>query len=180
MLLLISCNPNDTNRKGAFKEIQIVNLKMSIPRSYIFRESNGVDSYVAKIISPDKDTFFVEYGDHNIISNLYESPMGVISNNDSAFFAKKYGGKIPDRLIISKYPSEDMEKNIFQRNYYFYDTVNNILVQIVQPKKIGNGITGIYIPSLKDGKSFSIAGYNLDSTKNAKALRMFRTITYIK
>ena len=62
--------------------------------------------------------------------------------------------------------------------YYRCDTTNGIVTTVVRPKKVGQGLTGIYIPELKDSFSLAIWGKNLDSAKQMTALRMFRTIRY--
>jgi hypothetical protein len=89
-------------------------------------------------------------------------------------------GRIPpsEEVLFSKYPEKDTKQAIFQKNFFMYDTINKIIVKIVQPKRIGNGITGIYIPELSDSNSLSIYASNLDSSSHIMALRMFHTLSY--
>jgi hypothetical protein len=84
----------------------------------------------------------------------------------------------PNEALFSRNPEEDTKEAIFQKNYYLYDTINGIVVKIVQPKKIGDGVTGIYIPALKDSNSVNIYANNLDSAHHIEALKMFHTIRY--
>lgn len=59
-----------------------------------------------------------------------------------------------------------------------YDTINGIPAKIVQPKKIGDGLTGVYFPELRNGNGFSMYAMNLDSTTHKHALFLFRKIAY--
>jgi hypothetical protein len=89
-------------------------------------------------------------------------------------------GKIPSpkEVVFTNTPDEDNLQNIFQDNFYMYDSVNGLLAKIVLPKKVKRGVTGLYIPDLKDGNSFSIYARSLDSVSQGKALQMFQTIKY--
>ena len=87
-------------------------------------------------------------------------------------------GKLPDDVVFSKYPQKDEKQAIFLKEYFMYDTVNSIVVKIVQPKRIGYGMTGIYIPELADSNTLSIYARNLDSSSHAEAINIFRTIKY--
>jgi len=89
-------------------------------------------------------------------------------------------GKLPpiDEVVFSDSYKIDNIQNVFDRNFYEYDTIHGIVAKIIQPKRIGQGMTGCYIPELKDGKSFSIYALNLDSVMQAKGLRLFRSIKY--
>lgn len=175
LLLFSSCNQFENDQE---KEILIGNLMLTIKDAKLVVR-NGSDSYAAWLISPDNDTFAIEYGEKNIINNLYEPnvsvfPMHQKSNIDSI----SAHSPTKDEVVFSEYPEEDESQRIFETNYFFYDTVNNIIMKIVHPKKIGFGITGMYIPKLNNGKSFSIYATNLDSNAHISALKMFRSIKY--
>ncbi len=174
-LVLSSCN--DIKKE---KKIQhtIGSLVLSAPASMIFVKGKGVDSYVAYLIN-NKDTFHIEYGSGKIIYNLYEISPHVLNLNDKNKIIKQSGREPSmDEVVFSEYPEEDEGQKIFNKNYFMYDTINGIIVKVVQPKRIGNGITGLYVPKLKDGKSFSIYGVNLDSGNHISMLEIFRTIRY--
>lgn len=144
-----------------------------------FLEGKGIDSYVGYLINDKNDTFRVEYGNRGIINSLYypSAPVFPLSQKKGTV---ERAGKEPsaDEVLFSEYPEEDREQKIFDKNYFMYDTINKIVAKLVQPKKIGDGITGLYIPKLKDGKSFSIYARNLDSVGHRQALQMFKTIRY--
>lgn len=143
--------------------------------------AKGVDSQVAYLISSKNDTLVMEYGNKGVIDNLHEYAfMPQVFSFETKNSIIKHSGKVPkeDEALFSKYPEQDAEEKIFNKNYFLYDTINNMIVKFVQPKKIGDGVTGMYIPDLPDGHSFSIYGKNLDSTEHAFTMKMLRTVSY--
>lgn len=178
-LVIASCNENKSSKEKGSKEIEIGTLKIDIPASDTFIKGGGIDSYVAYIVNDKKDTFHIEYGRDNIIYDLFDVPPKGLPLKDKETFQKQFGKlPSPDEAVFTNSPEEDNLQNIFQKDFYLYDTMNSLTVKIVQPKRIGEGMTGLYIPKLRDGNSFSIYAKNLDSTSHRKALTMFKTISY--
>jgi hypothetical protein len=175
--LFFSCKDNE---KPIARDVTIGNiLVIQVPDKTKFVEGKGIDSYVAYLISGKNDTFHIEYGNKGIISSFYDVSPSVFPLSQKERIVKT-SGKEPsaDEVLFSEYPEEDREQKIFDKNYFMYDTINKIVVKLVQPKRVGDGITGLYIPKLKNGKSFSIYAQNLDSTSQRIALQMFATIRY--
>jgi hypothetical protein len=144
-----------------------------------YQEEQGFDSYIATLVNNKKDTFYMEYGGPRIIYDISTQVPPVWSNDSKEMVTKRAGKPIPsDELLFSDDPKEDMREDIFDINFYQYDTINSIVVKIVQPKKCGEGITGIYIPKLKDSNSFSMYAKNLDSVWQKEALKIYRSIKY--
>jgi hypothetical protein len=155
------------------------NLILEIPKEMYLVERKGIDGYVAYIIDEKKDTVHVEYGNRGIIYSLRSESPPVFPLSQKESMAKASGKEpSPDDVLFSEYADEDREENIFDKNYYMYDTINSIVVKLVQPKRIGNGISGLFIPKLKDGKSLSIYARNLDSSANQNLLKIFTSIRY--
>ena len=178
-LIIASCNKNKSSKEKGSKEIEIGILKIGIPTSDKFVKGGGIDSYVAYIVNVKRDTFHIEYGGDNIIYDLFDVPPKGFPLEDKEKFQKQFGKlPSPDEAVFTSSPEVDNLQNIFQKNFYLYDTINNLTVKIVQPKRIGEGMTGLYIPRLRDGNSFSIYAKNLDSTSHRNALTMFETISY--
>jgi hypothetical protein len=160
-------------------DVKIGPLHMMIPATMHFIKGQGVDSYVAYLVGEKNDTFWIEYGQPNVIYNLFDLPPKAFPEKDKDGLQKNLGRvPSPDEAVFSNSPEQDNLQNIFQDNFYQYDTINNIIVKIVQPKRIGHGKTGLFIPQLRDGNSFSIYASNLDSTSHRNALKMFRTVRY--
>jgi hypothetical protein len=177
-ICIAACKGN--NAGEATQDINIGDrLILSVPRTTKFIKGNGVDSYVAFLVDEQKDTFRIDYGHRGIINDLHEEQPSIFLPEKKEWVTKSLG-RTPtvEDALFSEYPEEDREQRIFDKNYFMYDTVNKIVAKVVQPKKIGNGITGLYFPKLKDGKSFSIYAANLDSIGHRRALEMFKTIRY--
>jgi hypothetical protein len=142
-------------------------------------KARGMDSYVAYIINSKKDTFNIEYGRPGIIYSLHIASPPVFASSSKARVIRETGKMpAPDDVVFSDYPDVDYDQRIFEKTYWMYDTIHGIISKIVQPKKIGFGMTGLYIPRLKDGMSFSIYANNLDSNMHRKAIEMFKTVHY--
>jgi hypothetical protein len=152
-------------------------LTFQAPSSMKLVQEQGIDSYVFDLIGENGDTIFVEYG--KWVTNLYNPVPAIFSLEAKNTFIKR-DGKVPtpDQVLFSEYPKEDQEQNIFDTNYYMYDTINNIVTKIVHPKREKQGIIGIYIPKLKNGNRFSMYSVNPDSATIIKSLRIFHTIKY--
>ena len=99
----------------------------------------------------------MEYGRPGIIYSLYDGSVPVFRTSSKEWVVKQSGKLLsPDDVVFSDDPKQDNETRIFDKNFWLYDTINGIVSKIVQPKKIGDGMTGLYIPMLKDSMSFSI------------------------
>ncbi len=174
--VLCSCQNKKTVEKS---KVAIGPLVWNISADEKLVERNGADSYIAYLIDGNRDTFNIEYGSPGIINNLYVPGVPVFSLSSKESVIKEAGRvPTPDEVVFSDYPKEDEDLRIFEKNYWLYDTINGIVSKLVQPKKIGDGFTGIYIPKLKNGMSFSMYGRNLDSAADQRAIVMFRTIQY--
>ncbi len=66
-------------------------------------------------------------------------------------------------MFFSKYPKVDQNQGVFHNEYYMYDSIDNYQVKISLPKRISEGVTGIYFDSLSDGNSLYIYGNNLET-----------------
>jgi hypothetical protein len=164
LLMIATCfwffSCKDNEKTTLTKDVAIGNiLILSVPNKTIFVEGKGINSYVAYLITEQKDTFHIEYGDKGIINGFYYGSPPVFQKSQKQRVTER-AGKEPsaDEVVFSEYPEEDREQKIFDKNYFMYDTINSIVAKLVQPKRVGNGITGLYIPKLKNEKGFSIKG----------------------
>lgn len=178
ILLFFSCSSDGGT--GVTQNINVedvLTFRTSDRVKYV--KGSGIDSYVAYLITENQDTLHIELGERGVINDLYDIAPSVFPLSQKQGVIERTG-KTPsaDEVLFSEYPEEDKAQNIFDENYFLYDTINTIVVKLVQPKRIGKGITGLYIPKLRNGKSFSIYGSNLDSAANKEALLMFKTLRY--
>lgn len=177
-VLLFSCKENNISSLPHSITMADI-LVMDVPDKIRFSEGKGIDSYVAYLINDRRDTMHIEYGSKGVIYSFRNNSPAIFSLSQKETVLKA-SGKEPSKeeVVFSEYPEEDKEQNIFDKNYFLYDTVAGITMKIIQPKRIGDGITGLYIPKLKDNNSFSIYGVNLDSSAHIEMIRLFKTIRY--
>lgn len=161
------------------KEVHIGNIMLVIRDEMEVIPRNGIDSHTGYIINKHNDTFHFEYGKRNVVNRLFE-PMPIVFGKEQKELFKRNFNAEPTReeALFSDSPKEDMQQNIFDANYYMYDTLHGIVTKIIQPKVIRKGITGMYVLNLKDSCAFSIYAVDLDSSENIEALKFFRTINY--
>ncbi|HVW62951.1 MAG TPA: hypothetical protein VHC48_23025 [Puia sp.] len=175
--LLAACQQAEVSPPAAKKTITIGRVMLELPPSYQYVKGKGVDSYVAYILNEKKDTFEIEYGKPGIIYQLFDTPPVVVAKNMKEKFEKNFTTEHgPDEVVYTNTPSEDNAEGIFLKNYYRYDTVGGLVVRIVQPKRIGDGMTGMVVQDLPDSNYLSIFAKNLDSTHHKAALDLYHTV----
>jgi len=179
LIVFVGCGQEQKSKPQQSLAINVGPLAINLPPLFRYAAGKGVDSYIGYIIDTKNDTFTIEYGNPHVINDLFGSPPGVFPISQKDWLTKKYGRTpSPDEALFSKSPDKDIREGTFLQNFYLYDTINNLVEIIVQPKRIGHGITGIYIAELADSNSISIYGENLDSSSHIMALDMYRSIRY--
>jgi hypothetical protein len=176
--IFLACKSNtDINESQIIK---VANLTLRVPSSFRYMKGKGVDSYVAYIVNSTNDTLLIEYGRPRIIYNLFDGgPVAKLRSEKKAYEEIKGRPTDPELFVYTGTPSDDNAEGVFLENYYRYDTINGLLAKIVQPKKIGHGITGILIAELPDSNAVSVYGRNLDSAAHKEALEVFETVRYV-
>lgn len=172
-MLWVGCK-NELNTK----RIKLAEISLEVPINFDVKTNSGIDSRIYSIIDKrSRDTFFAEYGDNSIVNPIFRAPPPVFSLQDKAIITKKLG-RVPteEEALFSDDPVNDERLNIFSKEFILYDTIGGMIVKIGQPKQVGIGITGMYIPFVKEGKSFSIYAKNLDSAHQTSAIYLFRTV----
>jgi hypothetical protein len=176
LISIIACNNNRSELLS--EKIQLPgDIEIQMPKGSKVTDSKGIDSYTGYLITPSNDTFEVEFGDSRIIYDLRSSTPLIVGINERDSFLKNTGSvPPPDQVIFSQNVEQDMEQNVFDRQFYFYDSSNSLMKKIVQPKTIGNGITGVYVHGLANNKAMSIFARNLDSVQHQMAIQAFKSI----
>lgn len=173
-----SCAHPTTN--NGWKKVVIRNtFTIEMPGNFTVKENDGVDSYFFQI--GDSSSFALK-GDFGSYKNsVIDLPIVIFDMKNKDSLLKMNGGNINTSIVFfSETPEEDRRQNIFSKQFYLYDTIHGIVGKIVQPKRIGDGITALYIPKLKDDQSLTLYANNLDSNKQRLALKIFETIKLIQ
>ncbi len=165
-IVLIGCD-NDQQKKV----IDFNNFEITVPSTWRKLDIKGVDSYVGGFSTKSGDSILFDYGKRTYKMDL------VFKVNDSKEYKKldSVGFEVDD-LIFSKYPNIDQNQGTFHNEYYMYDSINNYQAKISAPKRIGNGITGIYFEGLPKGNSLYLYGNNLSDDEHKELIKSFETI----
>ncbi len=166
--------------KPGREELYVRNsLKLSVRKGSSLTDKKGIDSYAFEIKDNKGMVLRGELGE--FVNTLAEPdfPVFNIRLRDSLFSRGKYSID-SNSVFFSETPEEDYVEKIFAKQYYLYDTINGIVAKLIIPKKVGVGITGIYVPRLRDGVSFSLYGQDLDILSQQYALEVFQTIKYLE
>lgn len=179
LILLLSVVGIASCNKSQQVDLEIGTIRLTIPAEWEVSRSTGIDSYVSHLITAANDTFHLEYGKKGIVDNLYYSGPAVFPLRERHLM-RDSTGTLPSSgdLQFSDTPEEDIQQNTFDRNYYRYDTLSGIIVKLIMPKTIGNGITGMYVPTLSDGSAFSMYVKNASPATHEQAIAVFKTIRY--
>ena len=172
-LFLLGCN--QTVMKN--QTVKIGPLSLNVPQGVQVIDAAGIDSHVKLFVLNKKDTLTADLGRHSF--PLKEDIKPVISEKEKKDLEILSGRKIEsNKVIISDEAEDEIRYGLFLKNYYSYDTINGIPIKLVKPKKVGDGITGVYASKLKDGNTFVIYGVNLDSLAQKEALDIIKSIKY--
>lgn len=135
------------------------------------------EGYAGTIYVNSIDTLFFNFGYD--IKNLAE--------HDPAVFVFPYRTdtiKIdtsivkPQDVIFTNKPNFDIDE--FRKQNVYFDTVSGLHAKITVPRRVGRGITGVYIDSIKSDAGgrlkFNFYAKDLDSIKQERMLKVIRSI----
>jgi hypothetical protein len=165
LLLVISCD-SKSNKTLSFAEFDI-----TVPYNWNKIKLIGIDSEVGGFTTGLKDTIAFSYG-----KNVYSMKEVLKVNDVKEKRAFDSIGIRTDDMFFSKYPKVDQNQGVFHNEYYMYDSIDNYQVKISLPKRISEGVTGIYFDSLSDGNSLYIYGNNLETIEHQKLIESFKTM----
>jgi hypothetical protein len=166
--VLFSCSQH------RFEENDFLNFSMSLPDSWSKIKFNGIDSEAYGVITMNKDTVFIDYGRY---SNEFKETIKVFSYGQ----IKKYDSLKMDtkELKRSLTPHIDQNQGVFHKEFYFYENINNKKAKIREPKKIGDGVTGVSFRNVdNEGNHLTIFAKNLNDIEEKQLIISFKTIVF--
>lgn len=164
-IVLLSCN-----KKQEFKKSMIENISFDSPKSFIIKKENSEDSIVYSITVGNKIIGYIYYGDYK----AFEETSYFITEEKELF--EKFKNR-ELKAYLSKNMDRDYRNGIFNDNYYYYDTINKNIAQVMLPKKPKRGLIGIYFDSVDVHKNkFAIVSNNLSEENKKVFLEIFKTI----
>ena len=172
LLFLFSCQNKTT------KTIDFSVFEIQVPNSWEKIKLKGIDSNVGAIITSENDTIFYDYGYYS--NDLSENPI-IIDEKMSTFF--KDNNKDYDKsefIIVKNLDSINIEN--YKLNKEIRAVIANRNCKIVSPKKIGDGMTGIYFDNVTKSSTekikFNLVAYNLNEENNKLLLEAFKSIKF--
>lgn len=147
-------------------------FEITVPTDWEKINLSGIDSYTGGIVLSTKDTLFFDYGSSAPLIN------DVIVVEDIKNYSKmKKEGFYVENFTFSKTPNLDQNQGVFHKEYYIYDTIDNLISKIKIPKKIGDGVIAISFDSItKKRDRLYLYSKNLDTLKQFELLKAFKTI----
>jgi len=167
LLFINSCEKKGSN---TFKTEKIGNVSFKIPSSFSLVKAKSTDTEVYDILSHQKIIGSVYRG-------VYYQPF---VEDYSLTEEKEIYDKVKSketRIYYSENFEQDYKNGIYNDNYYYYDTINKNIGQIMLPKKEDRGSIGIYFDSIDRHKNkFAIISNDLSKANQKTFLEIFKTI----
>lgn len=171
IVLIIVVNSCQQQEKDYVSEkLSIRNVSFEVPSNFVLKKNNSVDTNVY-------DIFYHEKNIGSVYLGAYYKPF---TENYSITEEKEIYDKVSSKgakIYYSKYLDNDYKNGIFNDNYYYYDTINKNIAQIMLPKKSNKGSIGIYFDSVDIHKNkFAIVSNDLSEENKKRFLKIFKTI----
>ncbi len=177
LLVLIGCTTNQHKEEESLS-LKLFSLQKSSSKlNSVITESD--DGYHGKILSDNLDTIYFNFGYD--IDNLSEKDPAVIyypyneadirNNLDTALVD-------PSKIVYTNKPNFDIDE--FRKQNVYFDTISGLHAKITVPRRVGRGITGVYIDSIRSDAGgrlkFNFYAKDLDSIKQERMLKSIRSI----
>ncbi|MDR6463361.1 hypothetical protein [Chryseobacterium sediminis] len=137
------------------------------------------DSNAGIIITKNKDSIFYDYGPY---SNPLDETSAVIISREELRELLKVNPKADTTEFIIL--NENTRREDFIKSKITYKKIDGYKAKLLEPKKIGKGMTGVYIDSLKTGSlgkiRFNLYGTNLKKESQTELLKAIQTLQFTK
>jgi len=171
-LTLLSCSER---QKSDTKTLDFKDFTIQVPATWQQIKAKGVDSFVGQLALDNGDTASFDLGWYS--NSLDDESVYVDSNGDVYLVDNKSNPK-----FYGKADTVDIEK--LKINKIKFTTIDGKRAKIIQPKRTGKGMTGVYFDSLWTKGSgtdrFQMNAENLDSDNEKRLLEAFETLKFNK
>jgi len=164
-ICFISC----TNKN---KRLDFEKFHINVPATWNKIEIKGIDSNVYAIVTENSDSIFLDFGKY---SESFNETNKVFSREQIQKY--KMMKMETKALYFSDNPEIDQAQGTFLKEYYYYDTIDNIAAKLKIPKIPSKGETGIHFANIdRNGNYLTIIGKNLNSKEQTSLIEAFKTI----
>lgn len=173
VIIVVSCVNESHENIIRLKNGYMVTLPSSIHIDT--NEKKGIDSYLFDLKGAGDFHLSGEVGIY--LNHVFNEEKVVFDSRLRDSIQTRMGVYFDSTIIyFSDFPEVDSKQNIFSKNFFKYDTVNNIRMKVVQPKVIGDGITGMIVWDKEKGLYLSLYGENLSERNHTLALNIFASL----
>lgn len=155
------------------------NFSFQAPKDWNQLKLDDYDSNAGIIVTKNKDSIFYDYGPY---SNPLDETSAVIITREELRELLKVNPKADTTEFIIL--NENTRNEDFIKSKITYKKIDGYKAKLLEPKKIGKGMTGVYIDSLKTGSlgkiSFNLYGKNLKKESQTELLKAIQTLQFTK
>ena len=159
-----------------WKTVNFGKFQIDLPSSWKVIDTQGIDSFVRKIITDSNDTLSFDLGYYSC--DLEERLNRILAlNSEKELFIGE--GLDTNDFIFVEFIHEDTYKEYLKQNREEIE-VDGFKAFLVRPKEVSNGITGVYFDSIGHGTMGNIKlnfyGRNLDEIEQNQLITAIQTI----
>jgi hypothetical protein len=155
------------------------NFSFQAPKDWNQLKLDDYDSNAGIIVTKNKDSIFYDYGPY---SNPLDETSAVIITREELRELLKVNPKADTTEFIIL--NENTRNEDFIKSKITYKKIDGYKAKLLEPKKIGKGMTGVYIDSLKTGSlgkiRFNLYGKNLKKESQTELLKAIQTLQFTK
>jgi hypothetical protein len=161
-----SCQQHE--KEHALKKNNIKNVSFELPVNFLLKKTTSEDTEIYNIFSNERLVGTIYFGSY------YKPFVEEYSITEEKEVYKKVGSK-GAKIFYTPNLEGDYKNGAFNDNYYYYDTINKNIAQVMFPKKPTKGLIGIYFDSVDVHKNkFVIISNDLSEENKKKFLKQLK------
>ena len=176
LVLILTCSCV-ANKPVEMHTTNFGSFSIDLPVDWKVNKIKGIDSYVKQIVTSDGDTIYFDYGYYS--NSLEEKSIRIYPTSMISWFMENEVDT-SGMVFLNKEKIEDSDREKHKKQKTTYELIDGYQAKIVEPRIIGNGLTGVYFDSLGVGDigniRLQISGQDLNSDNNELFLQSIRTI----
>lgn len=176
LLLLFSCKQRE---RVETKTLDLGEFQITVPSTWEPVKEKGIDSFVGRIALTSGDTISFDLGwysnplEEEVTYKVDETNVYLLNSSEST----------PNSLMYEFYGKRDtVDFDKFHKNKITWSSIDGRKAKIIEAKKPGDGMTGIYIDSVWRAGSgidrFQMNGTNLTPENQRDLLAAFQTLKF--
>ncbi|RAU81902.1 hypothetical protein [Pontibacter arcticus] len=174
LVILSSCVAKENVR---MEKQEFGAFSIDLPADWKVNEVQGIDSYVSEIVTGDGDTIHIDSGVYS--NSLEEESVWMYPSSMIPFFLERETDTT-GMVFLNKEKIEEADREKYRKWKNSFERIDGYQAKIVEPKVVGDGLTGVYFDSLGVGPmgklKLQISGFDLTPESNRLFLKSIMTI----